>query len=618
MVRENKNNKIQDIRNFSIIAHIDHGKSTLSDRFLEMTGLKTKRRNPTDRVLDVLDLEQEKGITIKLQAVRMKYKDHILNLIDTPGHVDFSYEVSRSLKACEGAILLVDASQGVQAQTLSTLRKARKLGLEIIPVLNKIDLENINIEERKKELTQMLGFKQEEVLLASGKSGKGAEEILDTVIEKVPSPQSTATEESKDSSAKDAGNNLQALIFDSFYHEHKGVIAAIRVFSGTINARNTRQLHLLRNGNSFEPREIGFFSPGLTKCKQISAGEVGYIATGVKDIRLFTVGDTISNNPKGHPLPGYKPPQPRVFATVFPSETDDFPVLSESITKLSMNDAAFTASQRKSSILGSGFRCGFLGMLHMEIIQERLEREYDVSLVITAPSVEYQVDLITGETESLQTASDYPNPTQIKEIREPWAEVEIFTPQKYMGPIMDLCQDARGEYQDMDYVSSTQDFSLNYILIKYEIPLMALITNFFNNLKAVSSGYASLEYDIIGYKAADIVKVSILVNKEEIESLDFLEIRSKAEQRSRSVLKALKKNIPKHQFQIALQAAIGGKIIAREDVPALRKDVTAKLYGGDVTRKKKLLKQQRKGKKRLKEISGVNIPQKAFMSVLET
>jgi GTP-binding protein LepA len=601
---------MKNIRNFSIIAHIDHGKSTLSDRFLEITGLKNKRKNKQKRVLDVLELEQEKGITIKLQAVRMEYEDHILNLIDTPGHVDFSYEVSRSLKACEGAILLVDASQGVQAQTISTLRKARKLDLEIIPVLNKIDLPNVKVNERKDELVNMLGFEESEIILASGKTGEGAEKVLQQVIDKVPPP--------KGDPEVIKHKNSQALIFDSFYHEHKGVIAAIRVFTGEIEMSDDTKLHLIRNGNSFEPREIGFFSPNLKKCKKISAGEVGYIATGVKDIKLFTVGDTISNNPDTKALPGYKPPKPRVFATLFPSETDDFPILSESVTKLSMNDAAFTANQRRSSLLGSGFRCGFLGMLHMEIIQERLEREYDVSLVITAPSVEYEVKTNTGETLTIQTAGEYPNPAQIEEIREPWADVEIFTPQKYMGPIMDLCQDARGEYKDMEYVSSTQDYSLNYILIKYELPLMALITNFFNNLKAVSSGYASLEYDIKDYKPADIVKVSILVNKEEIESLDFLEIRSQAVSRSRKVLKALKENIPKHQFKIALQAGIGGKIIAREDISAMRKDVTAKLYGGDVTRKRKLLEQQKKGKKRLREISGVNIPQKAFMSVLES
>ncbi len=598
---------MEKIRNFSIIAHIDHGKSTLSDRFLEISGLKDQRKNKQDRVLDVLELEQEKGITIKLQAVRMEYKDHILNLIDTPGHVDFSYEVSRSLKACEGAILLVDASQGVQAQTISTLRKARELDLKIIPVLNKIDLPNINIEERKKELIGMLSFNEDEIILASGKSGKGAEELLDKVIDVIPAPKG------------DEESNLQALIFDSFYHEHKGVIAAVRVFNGAIEMQNQEtDFYLLRNGSSFSPREIGSFSPNLTPCKKISAGEVGYIATGVKDIKLFTVGDTISDSEKTEAMPGYKPPQPRVFATIFPSDPDDFPVLSESVTKLSMNDAAFTASQRKSSILGSGFRCGFLGMLHMEIIQERLEREYDVSLVITAPSVEYEADLNTDETVRIQTASEYPDPAQLVEIREPWAEVEIFTPQKYMGPIMDLCQDARGDYKDMEYVSSTQDYSLNYISIKYEIPLMALITNFFNNLKAISSGYASLQYDIVGYRAADIVKVSVLVNKDEVESLDFLEIREKAVSRSRVVLKALKHNIPKHQFKIALQAAIGGKIIAREDISALRKDVTAKLYGGDVTRKRKLLEQQKKGKKRLREISGVNIPQDAFMAVLES
>lgn len=594
---------MKNIRNFSIIAHIDHGKSTLSDRFLEITGLKDPNKKDQNRVLDRLDLEQEKGITIKLQAVRMEHNSHILNLIDTPGHVDFSYEVSRSLAACEGAILLIDASQGIQAQTLSTTRKAKDLGLKIIPVLNKIDLPGVDIPQRKKELVEIMNFQEEEILLASGKTGEGAEEILEKIIEQVPPPRG------------DPEKPLQALIFDSFYHEHKGVIAAVRVFNGKLEGTQTK-LHLLRHGNTFEPREIGFFTPDFTPTKAIEAGEVGYIATGLKDIRLFTVGDTISDAPDTKPLPGYKPPKPRVFATIFPTNPDEFPQLSEAITKLSMNDAALSATQQKSNILGSGFRCGFLGTLHMEIVQERLEREYDVSLVITAPSVEYQVTMTNGENAIIQTASEFPDPSHIQEAREPWVNVEILTPQKYMGPLMELCQNARGTYKDTKYLTTNKDYALNYILIQYEMPLMSLITNFFDNMKSLSSGYASLEYELIGYRPADIVKIAILVNHEDVPSLSFLETQDRAISRSRHVLEALKKSIPKHQFKIALQAAIGAKIIAREDISARAKDVTAKLYGGDVTRKRKLLEKQKKGKQRLKEIGGVNIPQKAFLAVL--
>ncbi|MBN2100951.1 elongation factor 4 [Candidatus Dojkabacteria bacterium] len=597
---------MQNTRNFSIIAHIDHGKSTLSDRFLELTGLKDPSRDKSERVLDRLDLEQEKGITIKLQPVRMNYNGHILNLIDTPGHVDFSYEVSRSLAACEGAILLVDASQGVQAQTLSTTRKAKEMGLKIIPVLNKIDIPNIDIDKRKREFSEIIGFNEDEIILASGKTGEGAKEILDRIINDIPAPEGYSEAP------------LQALIFDSFYHEHKGVIAAVRIFNGQISATQSQKLHLLKNGNNFSPREIGFFEPDLEVTKEISAGEVGYIATGVKDIRLFAIGDTISDSPKTKPLPGYNPPRPRVFATLFPSDPDDFHILSDSLTKLSMNDAALTVTQQKSNILGSGFRCGFLGMLHMEVIQERLEREYDMSLVITAPSVEYKVKLTNGETLNVQTASEFPEVTQIQEIKEPWVDVEIFTPQEHMGPLMELCQNSRGIYKDTEYLSRSENFKMDYILLKYELPLMSIITNFFDNMKSLSSGYASLEYTESGYKPADIVKVSILVNYDEVPSLSFLETRDRAENRARKVLESLKKTIPQHQFKIAIQGAIGGKVIARENISARKKDVTAKLYGGDVTRKKKLWKKQKEGKKRLREIGGVNIPQEAFLSVLQS
>jgi GTP-binding protein LepA len=598
--------RIDSIRNFSIIAHIDHGKSTLSDRLLEKTGRKDPRKKDQSRVTDRLELEQEKGITIKLQAARMEYKGHILNLIDTPGHVDFSYEVSRSLQACEGALLLVDASQGVQAQTLSTTRKAKDLGLTIIPVLNKVDVPNLDIEKRKKELASMMGFARDEIIMASGKTGLGAEEILDAVVEKIPPPEGQE------------GAALQALIFDSFYHEHKGVIASIRVFNGTAVQDSTLPLHLLRNGNSFTPKEIGFFTPEFEPAPSLKAGEVGYIATGVKDIKLFTVGDTISDKASAEPLPGYEPPKPNVFATLFPTDPEEFPELSDAITKLSMNDASLSVTPQRSNILGAGFRCGFLGTLHMEIIQERLEREHDVSLIVTAPSVSYRIKLTTGETVNVQNAAEYPDPSAIEEINEPWVKVAILTPQKYMGPVMELCQQSRGTYIDTEYFTADSSFAVEYLVIIYEMPLMSLITTFFSNLKSLSSGYASLDYQMLDYRPADIVKVSILVNQEEVPTLSFLEVREYADRKSRRILETLKESIPKHQFKIALQAAIGGKIIAREDISARRKDVTEKLYGGDVTRKKKLLEKQKEGKKRLKEMGGVQIPQKAFLAVLQS
>lgn len=598
--------RIDAIRNFSIIAHIDHGKSTLSDRLLEKTGRKDPQKKNQNRVTDRLELEQEKGITIKLQAARMEYNNHILNLIDTPGHVDFSYEVSRSLQACEGALLLVDASQGIQAQTLSTTRKAKDLGLTVIPVLNKVDMPNLNIEKRKRELASMMGFAEEDILMASGKTGLGTENILDAIVEKIPPPE---------------GNNnsaLQALIFDSFYHEHKGVIASIRVLNGTVSQDPSLPLHLLRNGNSFNPKEIGFFTPEFQPTPSLKAGEVGYIATGVKDIKLFTVGDTISDRDSTEPLPGYEAPKPNVFATLFPTETEEFTELSDAITKLSMNDASLSITPQRSNILGAGFRCGFLGTLHMEIIQERLEREYNVSLIVTAPSVSYRINLTTGETIDVQNAAEYPDPSKIDETFEPWVKVEILTPQRYMGQIMELCRQHRGIYSDTEYFTADSSFAMEYLVIIYEMPLMSLITTFFSNLKSLTSGYASLDYQKLNYRAADIVKVSILVNQEEVPTLSFLEIREYADRKSRRVLKTLKGSIPKHQFKIALQAAIGGKIIAREDISARRKDVTAKLYGGDITRKKKLLEKQKAGKKRLKEIGGVQIPQTAFLAVLQS
>jgi GTP-binding protein LepA len=606
-------NKLNKIRNFSIIAHIDHGKSTLADRMLELTNTNKTHEKNKERILDRLDLEQERGITIKLQACKMNWKGYELNLIDTPGHVDFSYEVSRSLAACESAILLVDASQGIQAQTLSNAKKALDLGLKLIPVLNKIDLEDVDIEKREQEIVELLGFNKGDIIKVSGKTGENVEQLLDTVVKRCPPPKG------------DKEKPLQALIFDSFYDEHKGVVVAIRLFNGEIvDNDNEQKLYILQKHESFTPTQIGIFNPDMQPTKKLSCGEVGYIATGLKDIRYFAVGDTISNNLKTQPLPGYKAPKSNVFATFFPTDTDEYEPLQTALNKLALNDAALTFSHQRSTLLGSGFRCGFLGLLHMQIIQERLEREYDVDLIITAPTVEYKIKTINNETISIQTPSELPDPSQIEEILEPWVRVKILTPDRYMGNIMNLCEHNRGEYVTTRYLNQSEENKDNiqlkeqYIVIEYDIPLASLISNFFDLLKNLSSGYASMEYDFIDYFPVNLVKVEILVNKNPIPALAFLETRERARPKAVKLLEVMKEEIPRQQFAVPLQAAIGSKIIAREDVKALRKDVTAKLYGGDYSRKKKLLEKQKKGKKRLKRIGEVNIPQEAFLAILKT
>ncbi len=602
---------LNKIRNFSIIAHIDHGKSTLADRMLEAVKNDAVARKKKNRLLDKLDLEQEKGITIKLQACKMAWKGYELNLIDTPGHVDFSYEVSRSLAACESALLLVDASQGIQAQTISNTRKALDLGLTLIPVLNKIDLPNIDIEERENEIEALLGFKRDEIVKVSGKTGEGVEKLLDTIIEKSPPP------------TGDLNAPLKALVFDSFYDEHRGVVIAIRLFDGKIRyiPGKAEELFMLQRNQSFKPTEIGIFNPDLEETDALSAGEVGYIATGMKDIGLFSVGDTISDKKTSTPLHGYQVPKANMYATFFPTETEDYENLRIALTKLSLNDASLSFTDQRSNLLGSGFRCGFLGLLHMDIVQERLEREYDIDLIITAPTVEYQVTKTDGEETVIQAPHELPDPASIKEIREPWVRAEIMTPEKYLGDLMGLCQLKRGEYVNTKYLTSnTSDIKLTdqYIVLEYDIPLVSLISNFFDQMKNLSSGYASMEYEFIDYFPADIVKVSILVNHEEVSVLDFLEVRDDARTKSTKLLEVMKTVIPRQQFPIPLQAAIGSQIIAREDVKAFRKDVTAKLYGGDYSRKKKLLEKQKKGKKRLKQIGQVNIPQDAFLAILKT
>jgi len=606
----NNNNTMEKIRNFSIIAHIDHGKSTLADRILEQTNADLSHEKRRERILDRLDLEQEKGITIKLQAVQMNWKGYQLNLIDTPGHVDFAYEVSRSLAACESAILLVDAQQGIQAQTISNTNKAMDLGLKIVPVINKIDLDGVDIDLREKELVALLGFKKEDIIKVSAKTGENVEQLLDAIIYKTPPPKG------------DSNKNLQALIFDSFYDEHRGVVIVVRIVNGKfcMTHRKDQQLYMLQKKKSFIPTEIGIFSPDMKKVEELKSGEVGYISTGLKDIKYFSVGDTVSDLENFSPLPGYKVPKPNVFASFFPIDSDNYENLKIAIYKLALNDASLTFTDQRSSMLGSGFRCGFLGLLHMEIIQERLEREYGVELMITAPTVEYIVKKTDGHDIVIQTPSELPDPSVISEIREPWVRVDILTPQKYIGVVMELAQSKRGQYVNTLYFNQNPGLSntFSYIDLQYDIPLASLISNFFDQLKNITSGYASLEYELIDYFPVDIVKVTILVNREEVPALSFLETRNDARKKASKLLEVMKSVIPRQQFQVPLQASIGAKIIARENVKAVRKDVTAKLYGGDVTRRMKLLEKQKKGKKRLKQIGKVAIPQEAFLAILKT
>lgn len=649
-------------RNFSIIAHIDHGKSTLADRLLELGDYasephqqsKASNRqngnshiNTQERILDTLELEQEKGITIKLQAVRFHWKDYQLNLIDTPGHVDFSYEVSRSLAACESTVLLVDAKQGIQAQTISNIRKATEQNLVIIPVVNKIDLPNVDIEQRILELAILLDIEPEEVLTVSARTGEGVEKLMEEIVKRTPPPIKTTeytinknkiNSKSKFISIKK--KPLKALIFDSFYQKHKGVVLTVRVFDGKVKASgvgtsNNAELYLLRKKTVFHPIEIGVFTPKLKTVKQLEAGDVGYIATGLKDIKQFTVGDTVSDSPNTKPLPGYKAPKPNVYATFFPTDPDKIKELKTALSKLCLNDAALTYSMQKSSYLGAGFRVGFLGLLHMEIIQERLEREFDVELIITAPTVEYKIKKTSGQTVSIQHAQEFPDPAEIDTILEPWVDLRVMTPPEYIGDVMELCQFKRGigvqkDTEDnkvkKDNIKTNKDennisSSLNiekYITLHYHIPLTSLISNFFNLLKNVTHGYASMEYETLDYRQVALVKVRILVNGDEIPALSFLSYKEYARNRGTKLLDIMKEVIPRAQFKIPLQAAIGGKIIARKNIKALRKDVTAKLYGGDYSRKKKLLEKQKKGKKRLRQIGSISIPQEAFLAILKT
>lgn len=590
------------IRNFCIIAHIDHGKSTLADRLLQATGT-VEDRQMKEQFLDNMDLERERGITIKLQAARMNYtakdgQQYVLNLIDTPGHVDFSYEVSRSLAACEGALLVVDASQGVEAQTLANVYLALEHNLEIITVLNKIDLPGAEPDRVIGEIEEIIGLDCSGAILASAKEGIGINEILEAVVERVPPPANTINE------------RLRALIFDSYYDSYRGVIVYFRVMDGTLKTGD--RIYLMASGKEYEIDEIGVLSPTQKQVAELHAGEVGYLGASIRAVADARVGDTItqSNSKAVEPLPGYTEANPMVFCGMFPIDADQFEDLREALEKLRLNDAALHYEPETSSAMGFGFRCGFLGLLHMEIVQERLEREYDLDLIITAPSVVYKVVTIKGEELYINNPSRLPSPNEREKIEEPYVKVEMITPEVYVGTLMELSQNRRGIFKDMKYLAQGRT------TLTYELPLAEVVTDFFDQMKSRSRGYASMEYHVIGYRENPLVKLDILINGDPVDSLAMIVHRDKAYGMGRSMAEKLKELIPRHQFKVPIQASIGSKVIASEHIPALRKDVLAKCYGGDISRKKKLLQKQAKGKKRMKSVGTVDVPQEAFMAVL--
>ena len=591
-----------NIRNFCIIAHIDHGKSTLADRLLQVTGTISDREM-TEQVLDSMDLEREKGVTIKASAVRMNYtaKDgstYELNLIDTPGHVDFGYEVSRALEACEGALLIVDASQGIEAQTLANLYMALESDLEIIPVINKIDLPSAHPDEVAEEISALLGVPEDQVIRISAKSGVNIEQVLEAVVAQVPPPKG------------EAESPLQALIFDSHYDSYKGVIAYVRVKEGGLT--NTDTLRLMASRSAVKPVEVGIFAPAMRPVDKLTAGEVGYIATGLKTVHECRVGDTITlaANPAENPLPGYRQVKPMVFAGIYPVEGEDYADLKDALEKLQLNDASLVYQPETSQALNFGFRCGFLGMFHMEIIQERLEREYDLDIIVTSPSVEYEVLLRSGELLRIDSPAELPDEGDIAEIREPWMEIEIFSPTEFYGTIMDMVTKRRGNFLNQDYPAP------NRVQLKFEVPLSELIVDFFDLLKSRTRGYASLDYQFKEYRADDLVKLEILVNEEPVDALATIVHREDAYHKGQRVITSLKDLIPRQLFVVPIQAYAAGRVISRANIKALRKDVLAKCYGGDITRKRKLLEKQKKGKKRMKMIGSVEIPQEAFLAVL--
>lgn len=592
------------IRNFCIVAHIDHGKSTLADRIIEQTGLLTSREMQA-QVLDNMDLERERGITIKAQAVRTIYKakdgqEYIFNLIDTPGHVDFNYEVSRSLAACDGAILVVDAAQGIEAQTLANVYLALDHDLEVFPVINKIDLPSAEPERVKNEIEDVIGLEAQDAPMISAKNGIGIDQVLEAIVEKIPAPGGSAD------------NPLQALIFDSVYDSYKGVIIFCRVMEGKV--KKGTKIRMMATGACDDVVEVGYFGAGqFIPCEELSAGMVGYITASIKNLKDTAVGDTVTDaeRPCAEPLPGYKKVNSMVYCGVYPADGAKYPDLRDALEKLQLNDASLNYEPETSIALGFGFRCGFLGLLHLEIIQERLEREYNLDLVTTAPGVIYKVHKTNGEVMSLTNPSNLPDPSEIEYMEEPIVSAEIMVTTEFIGSIMELCQERRGKYLGMEYIEATR------ALLKYELPLNEIIYDFFDTLKSRSRGYASFDYEMKGYEQSELVKLDILINKEEVDALSFIVHKDSAYERGRKMCEKLKDEIPRHLFEIPIQAAVGGKVIARETVKAMRKDVLAKCYGGDITRKKKLLEKQKEGKKRMRQIGSVEIPQKAFMSVLK-
>ncbi len=592
----------KNIRNFSIIAHIDHGKSTLADRLIEKTGMLTEREMDS-QVLDSMALEKERGITIKLKAVRLVHErdgeEYILNLIDTPGHVDFNYEVSRSLAACEGALLVVDCTQGVEAQTLANVYLAMGQDLELVPVINKIDLPSARVDEVKKEIEDIIALDTEDAPLISAKNGVGIDDVLDAIIDEIPAP-----------SGNEKGP-LKALIFDSIYDSYRGVVCYVRIFDGKVKAGD--RIKMWATGKEFEVVEVGVNANGSIPLKELSAGDVGYITASIKNVKEARVGDTIYDpkNPPKEALPGYKKVVPMVYSGIYPAEGESYTDVRDALEKLQVNDAALVFDAETSVALGFGFRCGFLGLLHMEIIQERLEREFDLDIITTAPSVIYRVHTVDGEMEEIQNPSNLPDPTSIESMEEPFVRAEIMSPTDYVGTIMELCQDRRGRYISMDYLEETR------VMITYELPLNEVIYDFFDALKSKTRGYASYDYELIGYEPGDLVKMDILINGELVDAFSLIVHKEKAYERGRKICERLTGVIPRHQFAVPIQAAIGSKIIARETIRAVRKDVLAKCYGGDISRKRKLLEKQKEGKKRMRSIGNVEVPQEAFLAVLK-
>ena len=586
---------INKVRNFSIIAHIDHGKSTLADRIIEKCGT-IEARDMKEQLLDSMDLERERGITIKLNAIELKYKDYVLHLIDTPGHVDFTYEVSRSLAACEGAILIIDATQGIEAQTIANMYLAMQHNLTIIPVINKIDLPNANVDLVKKEIIDNLGFKDDEIVLVSAKNGIGIDELLNKVVEEIPCPKTTS-------------NELQALIFDSIFDPYKGVVIYTRIFNGTIKKGDT--IKMKATDATYEVVEVGVHTPKIVLKDELNAGDVGYICASIKSISDVKVGDTITSvNSNVEALTGYKEIKPMVYCGLYPIDSKKYLELKEALEKLKLNDASLSFEPETSKALGFGFRCGFLGMLHMDVIEERIEREFNIDLIATSPSVIYEVTLTDGSVISVENPTKLPDKTLIKSIKEPYIKTNIFVPCEYIGSVMELCQNKRGTFINMDYIDTTR------VNIHYEIPLSEIVYDFFDKLKSYTKGYASFDYDFIGNKESNLVKMDILINGDIVDALSIIVHKDFAYKRGKIIVENLKKIIPRQMFEVPIQATIGNKVIARSDIKAMRKNVLAKCYGGDITRKRKLLEKQKEGKKRMKVVGKVEIPEEAFLSVL--